>query len=226
MRSDEIRRRFVTYFEQPRAIWPCRAPRSFPTTIRACCSPRRGCSSSRPTSSVRRRRRRSRLVTVQRCVRTDDIEEVGDNTHHTLFEMLGHFSFGDYFKREAIAFAYEFVTKELGIPADRLWTTIFAGEPGIPRDDEAEAAWRAVGIPSDRIRVFDRSENWWGLETGPCGPCSEVHFDLGPEAGCGLPDDQCGPNHCESFLRVLERGLQPVQQSCRRHPDAAGPGPA
>ena len=183
-----------------KATWLCRAPRSFPTTIRACYSPRRGCRQFAPYFVGAAAPPASRLVTVQRCVRTDDIEDVGDDTHHTFFEMLGHFSFGDYFKREAIAFAFEFVTKELGLPADRLWATIFAGEPGIPRDDEAEAAWQAVGIPASRIRSFGFDENWWDLETGPCGPDSEVFLDLGPEAGCGLPVDQCGPNHCNRFL--------------------------
>ncbi len=199
MRSDEIRRRFVTYFErQGHLALPSASliPHDDPSVLFTSA----GMQQFAPYFVGAAAPPAARLVTVQRCVRTDDIEEVGDDTHHTLFEMLGHFSFGDYFKREAIAFAFEFVTKELGLPTDRLWVTIFAGEPGIPHDDEAEAAWLAVGIPADRIRAFDRSENWWGLETGPCGPCSEVHFDLGPEAGCGLPLDQCGPNHCSRFF--------------------------
>ena len=199
MRSDEIRRRFVTYFErQGHLALPSASliPHDDPSVLFTSA----GMQQFAPYFVGAAAPPAPRLVTVQRCVRTDDIEEVGDNTHHTLFEMLGHFSFGDYFKREAIAFAFEFVTKELGLPADRLWTTIFAGEPGIPRDDEAEAAWLAVGIPASRIRSFGFDENWWGLETGPCGPDSEIHIDLGPEAGCGLPDDQCGPNHCSRFF--------------------------
>ena len=199
MRSDEIRRRFVTYFErQGHLALPSASliPHDDPSVLFTSA----GMQQFAPYFVGAAAPPAPRLVTIQRCVRTDDIEEVGDNTHHTLFEMLGHFSFGDYFKREAIAFAFEFVTKELGLPADRLWTTIFAGEPGIPRDDEAEAAWLAVGIPDSRIRSFGFDENWWGLETGPCGPDSEIHIDLGPEAGCGLPDDQCGPNHCSRFF--------------------------
>ena len=199
MRSDEIRRRFVTYFErQGHLALPSASliPHDDPSVLFTSA----GMQQFAPYFVGAAAPPAPRLVTIQRCVRTDDIEEVGDNTHHTLFEMLGHFSFGDYFKREAIAFAFEFVTKELGLPADRLWTTIFAGEPGIPRDDEAEAAWLAVGIPASRIRSFGFDENWWGLETGPCGPDSEIHIDLGPEAGCGLPDDQCGPNHCNRFF--------------------------
>ena len=199
MRSDEIRRRFVTYFErQGHLALPSASliPHDDPSVLFTSA----GMQQFAPYFVGAAAPPAPRLVTIQRCVRTDDIEEVGDNTHHTLFEMLGHFSFGDYFKREAIAFAFEFVTKELGLPADRLWTTIFAGEPGIPRDDEAEAAWLAVGIPASRIRSFGFDENWWGLETGPCGPDSEIHIDLGPEAGCGLPDDQCGPNHCSRFF--------------------------
>ena len=199
MRSDEIRRRFVTYFErQGHLALPSASliPHDDPSVLFTSA----GMQQFAPYFVGAAAPPAPRLVTIQRCVRTDDIEEVGDNTHHTLFEMLGHFSFGDYFKREAIAFAFEFVTKELGLPPDRLWTTIFAGEPGIPRDDEAEAAWLAVGIPASRIRSFGFDENWWGLDTGPCGPDSEIHIDLGPEAGCGLPDDRCGPNHCNRFF--------------------------
>ena len=199
MRSDEIRRRFVTYFErQGHLALPSASliPHDDPSVLFTSA----GMQQFAPYFVGTAAPPASRLVTVQRCVRTDDIEEVGDDTHHTFFEMLGHFSFGDYFKQEAIAFAFEFVTKELGLPADRLWATIFAGEPGIPRDDEAEAAWQAVGIPASRIRSFGFDENWWGLETGPCGPDSEIHIDLGPEAGCGLPLDQCGPNHCSRFF--------------------------
>ena len=199
MRSDEIRRRFVTYFErQGHLALPSASliPHDDPSVLFTSA----GMQQFAPYFVGAAAPPASRLVTVQRCVRTDDIEDVGDDTHHTFFEMLGHFSFGDYFKREAIAFAFEFVTKELGLPADRLWATIFAGEPGIPRDDEAEAAWQAVGIPASRIRSFGFDENWWDLETGPCGPDSEVFLDLGPEAGCGLPVDQCGPNHCNRFL--------------------------
>ncbi len=199
MRSDEIRRRFVTYFErQGHLALPSASliPHDDPSVLFTSA----GMQQFAPYFVGAAAPPAPRLVTVQRCVRTDDIEEVGDNTHHTFFEMLGHFSFGDYFKQEAIAFAFEFVTKELGLPADRLWATIFAGESGIPRDDEAEAAWQAVGIPASRIRSFGFDENWWDLETGPCGPDSEIHIDLGPEAGCGLPLDQCGPNHCSRFL--------------------------
>ncbi len=202
MRSDEIRRRFVTYFErQGHLALPSASliPHDDPSVLFTSA----GMQQFAPYFVGAAAPPAPRLVTVQRCVRTDDIEEVGDDTHHTLFEMLGNFSFGDYFKREAIAFAYEFVTKELGLPVDRLWAAIFEGEDGIPRDDEAEHYWQAVGIPAARIRAYDRSENWWDLATGgPCGPCSEIHLDRGAEAGCGLPLDECGPNHCGRFVEI------------------------
>ena len=202
MRSDEIRRRFVTYFErQGHLALPSASliPHDDPSVLFTSA----GMQQFAPYFVGAAAPPASRLVTVQRCVRTDDIEEVGDDTHHTFFEMLGNFSFGDYFKQEAIAFAYEFVTEELGLPPERLWAAIFAGEADIPRDDEAEHYWQAVGIPAARIRAYDRSENWWELATGgPCGPCSEIHLDRGPDAGCGLPLDQCGPNHCGRFVEI------------------------
>ena len=133
-----------------------------------------------------------RLVNYQKCIRTGDIEEVGDRWHLTFFEMLGNWSLGDYFKKEAIEMSFEFLTSEqwLGIPKDRLHVTVFAGDDDAPRDDEAADIWRAVGMPSERIYYYDKKENWWGPagETGPCGPDSEMFYDTGLAA--------CGPN-CE-----------------------------
>jgi alanyl-tRNA synthetase len=131
-----------------------------------------------------------RATTCQKCVRAggkhNDLENVGfTNRHHTFFEMLGNFSFGDYFKKEAIAFAWELVTspKWFGLPAEKLYATIFKGEDGIERDAEAYEHWVAQGVKKDRIYEFGSHENFWAMgDTGPCGPCSEIHYDMGPAA--------------------------------------------
>jgi len=139
----------------------------------------------------------TRLASCQKCFRTTDIDAVGDAKHHTFFEMLGNFSVGDYFKKEAIAWAWEFVTKRLKLPTERLWITIFLD------DDEAFDRWREVGVPEERILRFGEEDNFWGPagDTGPCGPCSEIHYDLGADVGCGKPD--CGPNcECGRFSEI------------------------
>jgi alanyl-tRNA synthetase len=131
-----------------------------------------------------------RAATCQKCVRAggkhNDLENVGfTNRHHTFFEMLGNFSFGDYFKSEAVAFAWELITspKWYGIPRDKLFATVFKGEEGIPRDAEAYEDWAAQGVPKDRIFEFGLKDNFWAMgDTGPCGPCSELHYDMGPAA--------------------------------------------
>ena len=127
-----------------------------------------------------------RLVNIQRCVRTGDIEEVGDTTHHTFFEMLGNWSLGDYFKKEAIEMSYEFLTKVLNLPKERLAVTVFGGDkdfPQIPKDKEAAEIWESIGIPKERIAfmqggVATSDDNWWGPagKTGPCGPCTEIFY--------------------------------------------------
>ncbi len=138
-----------------------------------------------------------RAVSAQKCFRTQDIEEVGDSTHLTFFEMLGNFSFGDYFKKEAVQFAWEFLTQELGLPPERLWITIFEGNEDAPEDVEAKRFWMDVGVPEHKIFGLPKSENWWGPpgDSGPCGPCSEVYYDYGEEFGSGDPrtDPQYGP---------------------------------
>ncbi len=136
-----------------------------------------------------------RIVTSQRCIRTGDIENVGRTArHHTFFEMLGNFSFGDYFKKEAIAWAWEFVTQELGLAPDKLWITIYTD------DDEAFEIWnKDIGLPSERIIRME--ENFWEIGTGPCGPCSEIYVDLGEERGCGKPECAVGCN-CDRYLEI------------------------
>jgi alanyl-tRNA synthetase len=136
------------------------------------------------------RREYSRATTSQKCVRAggkhNDLENVGfTRRHHTFFEMLGNFSFGDYFKREAIAFAWELITSDewFGIPKDRLYVTVFEGADGVPRDDEAEGYWIEAGVPKERILACGLKDNFWQMgETGPCGPCSEIFYDMGLEA--------------------------------------------
>jgi len=138
----------------------------------------------------------TRATTVQKCLRTTDIDIIGTTgRHHSFFEMLGNFSFGDYFKSEACAWAYEYSVKVLGLDPDRLWFSIFED------DDQAEAIWRdEVGVAPDRIVRMGAKDNFWAAgPTGPCGPCSELYYDQGPEVGCGKPD--CAPGcDCDRFL--------------------------
>ncbi len=137
---------------------------------------------------------RSRVTTCQKCIRTPDIERVGKTARHgTFFEMLGNFSFGDYFKREAMSWAWEFITKELGLPVDRLWVTVYED------DDEAEQIWiNEVGVSPDRIVRMGKEDNFWEIGTGPCGPCSEIYFDRGEDKSCG-PDCKMGCD-CDRFI--------------------------
>ena len=131
-------------------------------------------------------------TTAQKCFRTPDIDEVGLTARHlTFFQMLGNFSIGEYFKDGAVDLAWEFVTERLRFDRDRLWATVFAGDPELRlgEDEVAVAAWRRVGIPRDRIVGLPRTDNFWqAAPTGPCGPCSELYYDRGEEHGCGRPE--------------------------------------
>jgi alanyl-tRNA synthetase len=138
-----------------------------------------------------------RLASCQKCFRMTDIDSVGDATHCTFFEMLGNFSVGDYFKKEAIAWAWEFVTKNMKLPPERLRITIYLD------DDEAFKLWRSIGIPEKMIYRLGAQDNFWGPagNSGPCGPCSEIHYDFGEEFGCGKPD--CSPGcNCGRFVEI------------------------
>ena len=119
-----------------------------------------------------------RIVDVQKCIRTTDIDEVGDSTHHTFFEMLGNWSLGDYWKKEAIEFSFEFLTKILKIPIERLAVSVFSGDSNATRDDEAAKIWLSLGIPKDRVAFLRKEDNWWGPagKTGPCGPDTEMFY--------------------------------------------------
>ena len=140
---------------------------------------------------------KKRVSTCQKCIRTGDIENVGlTDRHATFFEMLGNFSFGDYFKHEAISWAWEFLTENLEIPKDKLWVTVFY------EDEEAYKIWRdEIHVPEERIVKMGKEDNFWELEVGPSGPCSEIYVDRGEEYGCGDPD--CKPGcECDRFIEV------------------------
>ena len=140
---------------------------------------------------------RKRVTTCQKCIRTGDIENVGHTSRHgTFFEMLGNFSFGDYFKREAIHWTWEFLTEVVGLDKDRLYPSVYTD------DDEAFAIWRdEIGVPEERIYKFGKEDNFWEHGAGPCGPCSEVYYDRGEKYGCGKPD--CAPGcDCDRYMEV------------------------
>lgn len=145
----------------------------------------------------------TRLTDYQKCIRTGDIDSVGDSSHLTCFEMLGNWSLGDYFKKEAIEFSFEFLTdpKWLGIPVEKLSVTVFAGDNEVPRDDESAEIWHGLGIPRERIHFLPREDNWWGPagETGPCGPDTEMFIDTG-KAACS---PGCRPGcHCGKYIEI------------------------
>jgi alanyl-tRNA synthetase len=144
-----------------------------------------------------------RVTNVQKCLRTTDIDEVGDTVHLTFFEMLGNWSFGDYWKKEAITWSYEFLTskKWLGFDPEKLSITVFAGDKDSPRDDEAADSWRGVGIPDERIYFLSKEDNWWiAGNAGPCGPCTEMFIEVDEIPKCG-PDCRPGCN-CGHFVEV------------------------
>lgn len=144
-----------------------------------------------------------RLTNYQKCVRTGDIDEVGDRWHLTFFEMLGNWSLGDYFKSEAISWSFEFLTSKdwLGIPVERLSVSVFAGDADAPRDDESAELWKSLGIHSEQVYFYGKSENWWGPAgtTGPCGPDSEMFYDVGIEKCSPACDPSCS---CGKYVEI------------------------
>lgn len=142
----------------------------------------------------------TRLTDYQKCLRTNDIDEVGDNRHLTYFEMLGNWSLGDYFKEESVAMSYEFLTKELGIPAEKISVTCFAGDEDAPRDTLTAECWKKAGIPDERIYFYGKDDNWWiAGEEGPCGPDTEMFYDTGKEP-CS---DDCQPScDCGKYVEI------------------------
>ena len=145
----------------------------------------------------------TRLTDYQKCIRTGDIDAVGDAAHLTFFEMLGNWSLGDYFKKEAIEYSFEFLTSPqyLNIPIDLLSVTVFAGDDKVPRDTESAEIWERLGIPKERIHFLPREDNWWGPagETGPCGPDTEMFIDTGKPACCTECRPGCG---CGKYVEI------------------------
>ncbi|AHY46646.1 alaS: alanine--tRNA ligase [Rubrobacter radiotolerans] len=207
IQSQEIRRRFLSFFEErDHRLYPSSSliPHNDPTVLLTTAGMQQfiGFFTGQETPPT------PRAVSVQKCFRTPDIEDVGDESHLTFFEMLGNFSFGDYFKKEAIEWAWEFLTVELGLPQEKLWITVFEGDEDAPEDLEAKRLWMSVGVPEERIFGLPKSENWWGPpgDSGPCGPCSEVYYDYGEEYAKGDPqkDPVFAPGGGEDSPRFLE----------------------
>jgi alanyl-tRNA synthetase len=207
MQSNEVRRRFLDFFEERgHRLYPSASliPHNDPTVLLTTAGMQQFITyftgQDRPPTP--------RATSAQKCFRTQDIEEVGDENHLTFFEMLGNFSFGDYFKKEAIAWAWEFCTRTLGLPPERLWVTIFEGDEDAPEDLEAKKLWMDIGVPEHKIFGLPKSENWWGPpgESGPCGPCSEIYYDFGEEYAHGDPaeDPKFGPGGDQGDPRFLE----------------------
>jgi alanyl-tRNA synthetase len=195
MNSDEIRSLYLKFFEEKgHKVIPSSSliPKDNPTLLLTTA----GMVQIQPYILEQAVPPSKRLASCQKCFRTTDIEEVGDATHMTFFEMLGNWSVGDYFKKEAIAWAWEFYTERLHLPKERLWTTIYLD------DEVSHDLWRAIGVPEEKITRCDEKDNFWGPPgaSGPCGPSSEIHFDLGAEKQCG-PD--CKPNDgCGRFVEI------------------------
>jgi alanyl-tRNA synthetase len=207
--TDELREGFLSFFEarghRRFPSWPLIPPPEDQSTLFISA----GMQPLKPYFSGAKEPPAPRFTTVQKVLRAGgkdtDLDEVGLTARHaSMFEMLGNFSFGDYFKDGAIDFAWEFVTEHMQLDPERLWASVFAGDPELKlgEDDVAVQGWLRMGLPRERIVPFPRSDNFWGPagETGPCGPCSELHYDRGEEYGCGT--DVCGPNcpNCDRFI--------------------------
>ncbi|BDQ33659.1 alanine--tRNA ligase [Pseudodesulfovibrio portus] len=201
MKANEIRQRFLEYFEKNGHTQVESAPlipKDDPTLLFT----NAGMVQFKKLFLGQEKRGYNRATTSQKCLRVggkhNDLENVGRTArHHTFFEMLGNFSFGDYFKEDAIKFCWEFLTEELGLDKDRLYITIYKD------DDEAGELWQKVtGVPAERIYRLGEKDNFWSMgDTGPCGPCSEVHFDQGEHVGCG-PDCGIGKCDCDRYLEI------------------------
>ncbi|MFA6338872.1 MAG: alanine--tRNA ligase [Candidatus Paceibacterota bacterium] len=188
MKSDEIRSRFLEFFKKRgHAIIPSASlvPENDPSVLFTTA----GMQPLVPYLLGEKHPAGNKLADVQKCIRTQDIDEVGDNTHDTFFEMLGNWSLGDYFKKDAIKWSYEFLTSKeegLGLDPKRLYITVFEGDENAPQDTESEEIWINAGIPKNRIYTLPASKNWWSAgENGPCGPDTEMYYDITPE---GLGD--------------------------------------
>ena len=209
MTSDEIRQSFLKFFENKgHKIVPgiSLIPHGDPTLLLTSA----GMVQFKPYFLGLEKPPSLRLTSCQKCFRATDIDVVGDGKHLTFFEMLGNFSVGDYFKKETISWSWHFVTEQLKLPKERLWVTIYLD------DEEAFACWRQIGVAADRILRFGEEDNFWGPagDSGPCGPCSEIYYDMGEEVGCGRPE--CKPNcDCDRFSEIWNLVFTQYNQ----HPD-------
>lgn len=196
MRSKDIRSTFLEFFKgKDHLVLPSFSliPQNDPTLLLVGA----GMAPLKPYFTGEKTPPQPRVATCQKCVRTPDIERVGRTSRHaTFFEMLGNFSFGDYFKEEAIAWAWELVTQGFKLPEDRLYVSVYQD------DDEAFDIWeKKIGIPPERIYRLGKEDNFWEIGQGPCGPCSEIYVDLGAEKGCGRPNCEVGCD-CDRFMEV------------------------
>ena len=202
--SNEIREGFLSYFEEQGHLRRPSASLIPRSDDRSTLLVTAGMQPQMPYFLGREPPPAARTTLSQKCFRTVDIDEVGLDTFHlTFFELLGNFSFGDYFKEGAVAYATEFIQKRLGLDWDRIWVSVHAGDPELDLgpDEEAIALWKAIGMPPERIVPLPSSENFWSVGgPGPCGPDSEIYFDWGAERGCGEPDCLPGCTRCERFL--------------------------
>ena len=206
MNSDELRRTFLSFYESKgHLVIPSSSliPIGDPTLLLTSA----GVVQVKPFFTGEAKAPAPRLASCQKCFRTTDIDSVGDADHLTFFEMLGNFSVADYFKKEAIDWAWELVTERLKLPPEKLWVSVFLS------DDESYELWRTLGVPEERLVRYDESENWWGPpgDSGPCGPCTEIYYDFGEELSCGKPD--CGPAcDCNRFTEFYNLVLTEYYQ--------------
>ena len=206
LNSDELRRTFLSFYESKgHLVIPSSSliPIGDPTLLLTSA----GVVQVKPFFTGEAKAPAPRLASCQKCFRTTDIDSVGDADHLTFFEMLGNFSVADYFKKEAIDWAWELVTERLKLPPEKLWVSVFLS------DDESYELWQALGVPEERLVRYDESENWWGPpgDSGPCGPCTEIYYDFGEELSCGKPD--CGPAcDCNRFTEFYNLVLTEYYQ--------------
>ena len=226
MKSSDIRNKFIRFFESKghKALPGSSLVPKDPTVLLTLA----GMLQFKPVFLGQEKPPYRRVTTIQKCIRMVDVERVGKTPrHHTFFEMLGNFSFGDYFKKEAIQFAWELLTREFKLPVTRLKIAVFE------KDDEAFEIWRKdIGLPEGIIFRLGEDNNFWSAgPTGPCGPCSEIYYDLGQEFGCGKGD--CSPGcDCDRFLEIWnlvfiqynrdEKGAAAAQTKRDRYRDGTG----
>jgi alanyl-tRNA synthetase len=208
--APHVREAFLRYFEQrghTRVPSSSLVPSNDPTLLFT----NAGMVQFKDVFTGREKRNYVRATSSQKCVRAggkhNDLDNVGFTArHHTFFEMLGNFSFGDYFKADAVAFAWDLVTRELGLPAERLAATVFAGDKAIPWDEEAFGLWKKVGVPEARIQKLGYKDNFWAMgDTGPCGPCSEIHFHQGEGFPCA---EEAAGRRCLGVACDCDRWLE------------------